>query len=138
MRFLKSGMACGLALAAFAVAAIAMFASVRTNEDIKLSIGTVRQGTVTPTATYSGSVDFGQSWDLLSPSNGKVYSIRKATFYANLAVLESKGYIEVSDVPRGKVARLTLKGELLTTQINTFLTDYYKRIFKQFNLKAVI
>jgi multidrug efflux pump subunit AcrA (membrane-fusion protein) len=75
MRFLKSGMACGLALAAFAVAAIAMFASVRTNEDIKLSIGTVRQGTVTPTATYSGSVDFGQSWDLLSPSSGNLKSV---------------------------------------------------------------
>jgi hypothetical protein len=77
-------------------------------------------------------------WLRNSPSNGSGYIKKKVEFYINIEVLHTLNYIEVVQVPRGKVARLTLKGELLTTQINTFLTDYYKRIFAQFNLKAVI
>jgi hypothetical protein len=77
-------------------------------------------------------------WFKLTPSNGLTYSYRRSSFEVNLKILETSGFIEVLPVSRGQIVRLTVLGEQVVNEVSNFLTDYYKRIFAQFNLTPVI
>jgi hypothetical protein len=77
-------------------------------------------------------------WYKLSPSNGKTGKARRKMFNDLLAHLIVKEFVIVEPIARGQAASLTLKGELLISEVNTFLNDYYKRIFNQFNMVPII
>jgi hypothetical protein len=94
----------------------------------------LQMATIQRRKLYIGSCQ----WLKITPSNGAPYPKRRANFEANREALQALNYIQVIDIYNGQQNRLTLKGEYLCTQINTFLTDYYQKIFAQFNLKAVI
>jgi hypothetical protein len=77
-------------------------------------------------------------WFRNSPSSGHSYIKRKHYFFADMEILLTGEFIEITPVARGRVARLTLKGEQLCNEVNQYLYNYYTSIFSQFNLIPVL
>lgn len=77
-------------------------------------------------------------WFRNSPSGGKSFAYRRREFEEAISILAAKGYIEILTVTNGKVARLTESGLYICSQVAEFLQSYYRRIFTQFNMVAVI
>jgi multidrug efflux pump subunit AcrA (membrane-fusion protein) len=66
----------GMATSLLMIAAAAAYANDQPAEHVYLAIGKVSMGTVSHSTKYTGSVAYGQSWDLLSPTAGKLKSVQ--------------------------------------------------------------